>query len=548
MPQLAYNALITTLATALEAAAVGAGHLFQRLAGDYQLIKNNGISAIIHPDYQDEMDAATPEGRVRVERRFAQKAGDRYNQTHSDSDRIGYQRSLETYKKAVVEAAKQRAEDAAAEKLGEGNGNTIGDVLAPKGPKGKSADEMAKEAEEARKREVDRQKRVADQDARLDDEYLSARSELTANTDEQAAIARERLAAATKAKLADLDSQIADGRVKGGQNGAEATGIRDRIQRNAYQDLNAINRRSNTQDEQDAFALANARLDSLRDELGSQESLATTMKERREIELSILAAEKENERLRLQAISDDKYRPKGDRHYSDEQITEADEGLGSLNNRYAGKEAVVKQQTASPLEAYEKQLKEETGSIHEQLQTLEVDAIQKLGDHFADAATKALHLHGVLGSIVGDLIKMAEKDLILGLLKSASGSGGIFGKIFGGGHADGGPVSPDKFYLVGERGPELFAPTGSGNIVPNHALPRTIIPAGVPSAREIGAQRQQAMQIQVHVAANDYFDAHVTSIADGRVNSAAPAIANAGSVKAAKDAARRRGRTLGTRG
>ena len=38
---------------------------------------------------------------------------------------------------------------------------------------------------------------------------------------------------------------------------------------------------------------------------------------------------------------------------------------------------------------------------------------------------------------------------------------------FGGPRAAGGPVSPGKAYLVGERGPEIFAPGQSGSIIPN---------------------------------------------------------------------------------
>lgn len=36
--------------------------------------------------------------------------------------------------------------------------------------------------------------------------------------------------------------------------------------------------------------------------------------------------------------------------------------------------------------------------------------------------------------------------------------------------ADGGPVSGNQPYIVGERGPELFVPRSAGNIVPNHAM------------------------------------------------------------------------------
>lgn len=41
------------------------------------------------------------------------------------------------------------------------------------------------------------------------------------------------------------------------------------------------------------------------------------------------------------------------------------------------------------------------------------------------------------------------------------------GSIFGGspGRATGGPVSPGRAYMVGERGPELFVPTSSGAVV-----------------------------------------------------------------------------------
>ncbi len=44
------------------------------------------------------------------------------------------------------------------------------------------------------------------------------------------------------------------------------------------------------------------------------------------------------------------------------------------------------------------------------------------------------------------------------------------GPKFGGPRADGGPVSRGMAYLVGEQGPEIFAPGSSGSIVPNHVL------------------------------------------------------------------------------
>lgn len=40
--------------------------------------------------------------------------------------------------------------------------------------------------------------------------------------------------------------------------------------------------------------------------------------------------------------------------------------------------------------------------------------------------------------------------------------------------ADGGPVSSQTSYIVGERGPELFIPDHSGTIIPNHRLDETL--------------------------------------------------------------------------
>jgi hypothetical protein len=68
----------------------------------------------------------------------------------------------------------------------------------------------------------------------------------------------------------------------------------------------------------------------------------------------------------------------------------------------------------------------------------------------------------------GDLIAAA------GYLKSIKTGYGVdlgFGVgIVPGRRALGGPVSPNNSYIVGERGPELFTPTSSGNITPNNAL------------------------------------------------------------------------------
>ena len=70
---------------------------------------------------------------------------------------------------------------------------------------------------------------------------------------------------------------------------------------------------------------------------------------------------------------------------------------------------------------------------------------------------------GVLKDIGNQLIRFGINAAFDGL----GNSGGLLGKLFGGGRAEGGSVSPDKTFLVGEKGPELFSPSINGTILPN---------------------------------------------------------------------------------
>lgn len=69
-------------------------------------------------------------------------------------------------------------------------------------------------------------------------------------------------------------------------------------------------------------------------------------------------------------------------------------------------------------------------------------------------------------SVIADLAKMIAKAMIF---KAISAALGAFGLSLPG-MAKGGPVEGGKAYMVGEKGPELFVPQGSGTIVPNNKL------------------------------------------------------------------------------
>lgn len=80
-------------------------------------------------------------------------------------------------------------------------------------------------------------------------------------------------------------------------------------------------------------------------------------------------------------------------------------------------------------------------------------------------------------NVINDIAAQAVQTLLnsMGGMGGGGGSGGGFGgllnfgsllgNVFGfPGRAIGGPVSPGRGYLVGERGPELFVPTTAGRI------------------------------------------------------------------------------------
>ena len=68
--------------------------------------------------------------------------------------------------------------------------------------------------------------------------------------------------------------------------------------------------------------------------------------------------------------------------------------------------------------------------------------------------------------------------------------------------ANGGPVAPGGSYLVGERGPELFTPSSSGNITPNHAMGGNTITVnvngGISTSNEISQAIVRALQNYVY--------------------------------------------------
>jgi tape measure domain-containing protein len=93
----------------------------------------------------------------------------------------------------------------------------------------------------------------------------------------------------------------------------------------------------------------------------------------------------------------------------------------------------------------------------------------------------------VVGNMAGRLSDLALQATLLGTgplaglfgtaaaagTKNVGGLVGLAASFFGGARAEGGPITANRAYLVGERGPELVVPRNSGYVVPNTALARS---------------------------------------------------------------------------
>lgn len=107
------------------------------------------------------------------------------------------------------------------------------------------------------------------------------------------------------------------------------------------------------------------------------------------------------------------------------------------------------------------------------------------------AKTGQFNVRQFFQDLFAQLLKIAANQLfaqLLGGLFGGGAGGGLLGGIFGGFRAEGGPVTGGTPYVVGEKGPELFVPGKSGQVVSNADMQKVA-----------GAQQAPAPQVNTNV-------------------------------------------------
>lgn len=363
-----------------------------------------------------------------------------------------------------------------------------------KGPKGKSADQLQNEADE-------RTRRFNDLIARLNDERLSAVEQQTSDEDERRQLQRDQIDR-------DRDRAIADLKLKAKEDirkGADARLTNARLDQAIAAETAAAGERVLVINLDDTLSrikrdLANqtAILDLSDEMLSANESLAHTAKERKEIELRLLA----NARARATAAANAVLAraDEGDPSITKQDIAGANRTLKTQDQRFSKQTALINERNRNPIQRYRDGLDDPETAVQQAV----ADKLKSVDDAITNAAANVL---GIKDPFLKSLLQIFLQQNVLKPLYDAvqganggSGLSGVFGSVvktvgslFGGARANGGAVEAGKSYLVGERGPEIATFGAPGTITPNHAIANVNTAA---SNRSVAAARPNVTVLQ----------------------------------------------------
>jgi hypothetical protein len=375
--------------------------------------------------------------------------------------------------------------DRASDRVGSTSGRVGGGRLPPAARSGGGKDtaaadakRLAAERQRAAEKAAADEKRYQDELSRTQADELAARIDLTVDATKRAALESERLQLQS---TNDIEQVKLDKDLTEAQKGALVA----IIERTSALQQDLLDRRRDQEVAAQALESAQNRLANDQDILQAQLGLARTSKERGRIEKLILDKQFEALRLAQQVIIDNE-----GKQYSPKQIEDARDRLKNIGQVQGYANAKSARDNQGPLASYLDSIPKSADEVNEAIEGIEanglsslIDGLSKTKGRFKDLAAT---VSSVADDIIASLLKIGLQKGIAALFGSALGaatgssafspgdflnsSSGPLSGGFAGARAKGGPVSPGKMYLVGEKGPEPFIPSTSGTIIPNDAL------------------------------------------------------------------------------
>lgn len=333
-----------------------------------------------------------------------------------------------------------------------GRVGNLDNLFAPKGPRGKSAETLEKEA-------AAREKRFQDEQAQAADEFLSSLQALAGSTDERYRLQQESLQADHDRRAVDIDLQVREKQI----DASKADELKQANDLVLAGKLAVLAMQKRAEQLQTITALQDQQAEYAKQALQAQSAFARTTADRLKNQLAQIDLDQQTERNRS-------IRTLFDPNASDEDKQTAGAALSSNQARFDQQRAVAREQNLTPGQQYVRSLRTTADTIQQK----EVDVLGKFNDGLDQAAAKALHLHGILGDIVQDLIDMVVKQALIApianlLFPGTPGvSAGGLGGLLGGGGGIGGLLGGiGKLFGAGGGGWNALTSASIGGAVPS---------------------------------------------------------------------------------
>lgn len=416
------------------------------------------------------------------------------------------------------------------------------------------AAQAAQAAETAAQRAAQQAAQQAERRQRDEDQFQSQLAGLNADilnarrrqvqTEEEAAAADR---AAILAEQAERDQRIradAAERIRRDASQAVNASVEAGILLARSAELAAI--KTATSDAQHQQRLDEQRIEIAHRDLNDRQSvlqargqLARTASERLEVELRLLDLQHQEEVLAIE-------KQRAQQGLTRDQIEQLDRAEAAANTRYSLAQQGAMRQYAGPLDQFLNAIPKGAAEMNEALQEVAVHGLTSLNDGLAQAATRFLHLGGVAGEILNqilsDLIRIGLQQAELAAFGGAQGGGGLFSFLGnalniassatgGGGGFDYGAFVKGAINLGGHANGYVGPIGGVGgidrNVLSINGVPRARVSGSetlaiIPQGKALGfgggmaargGASQAPQRVEILVRSTGDFEAKVASIA-----------------------------------